>query len=185
MSSRWKPTCCESPRWRALSKMSDQKNGSENKNASCKACQERRSFIKAGVTSLVVAGSGATIFGYEFLFPNVLYEPSPIVNAGKVDRYPKGSVTADPQAGLYIVHGSEGIFTLSAVCTHLGCLTTWKPDLGIIACPCHGSKFRSDGTKIEGPAPRPLVWLKTSVSDEGDLLVDRSAPLAQKEYVRV
>ena len=44
-------------------------------------------------------------------------------------------------------------------CTHLGCLTAWKPELGIIACPCHGSKFTSSeaaqaGDKIEGPAPR-------------------------------
>ena len=151
----------------------------------CEACQGRRRFIQAGVGSLVLAGCGAAVMGYEFLSPNVLYEPSPIVNAGKVDRYPKGSVTTDPQNGLYIVHGPEGIYAMSAVCTHLGCLTTWKPESGTIACPCHGSKFRTDGTKIEGPAPKPLPWLKTQISDEGDLLVDRSAPLAQKEYVRV
>ena len=44
---------------------------------------------------------------------------------------------------------TQGIYTLSAVCTHLGCLTAWKPELGIIACPCHGSKFHIDGVKIE------------------------------------
>jgi cytochrome b6-f complex iron-sulfur subunit len=73
---------------------------------------------------------------------------------------------------------------MSAVCTHLGCLTAWKEELGIVACPCHGSKFTRDGTKIEGPAPRPLVWLKAWISDEGDLLVDRSSPLDQKQFVR-
>jgi cytochrome b6-f complex iron-sulfur subunit len=144
----------------------------------------RESFVKIGVTSLCVACSGAAVFGYEFLSPNVLYEPSPIANAGKPDRYAPGTVTQDLQSGIYIVHGSEGIYAMSAVCTHLGCLTAWKPELGIIACPCHGSKFTRDGTRFDGPAPRPLVWLKAWISDEGDLLVDRSVPLEQKQFVR-
>lgn len=148
------------------------------------ACDRRQAFVKIGVASMAVACSGAAVFGYEFLAPNVLYEPSPIVNAGKPDGFPPGSVTQDQQSGVYIVHGPEGIYAMSAVCTHLGCLTAWKPELGIVACPCHGSKFTRDGTKIEGPAPRPLVWLKAWVNEDGDLLVDRSETLAQKQFVR-
>ena len=144
----------------------------------------RRQFVQIGIGSICVACAGATVFGYEFLSPNVLYEPSPIVNAGKPERYPPGSVTQDLQSGIYIVHGPEGIYAMSAVCTHLGCLTAWKPELGIVACPCHGSKFNRDGSKIEGPAPRPLRWLQASLSDEGDLLVDRSQELTRKQYVR-
>ena len=151
----------------------------------CTTCNRRQAFVKLGVGSIGVAFSGAAVFGYEFLSPNVLYEPSPIVDSGKPDQYPLGSVTQDMQAGLYIVHGPEGIYAMSAVCTHLGCLTAWNSELGIVACPCHGSKFTRDGTKIEGPAPRPLIWLRASLSDEGDLLVDRSAPLERKEFVRV
>jgi len=147
-------------------------------------CSRRQAFVRMGAGSLVVACTGAAVFGYEFLAPNVLYEPSPITNAGKPDRYPLGSVTQDLQSGIYIVHGPEGLYAMSAVCTHLGCLTAWKPELGIVACPCHGSKFNRDGTKIEGPAPRPLIWLKAWISDEGDLLVDRSEPLARKQFVR-
>src|SRR5450631_380001 len=119
------------------------------------------------------------------LVPQCALRTFAIVDAGKPDQYPLGSVTQDLQSGIYVVHGPEGIYAMSAVCTHLGCLTAWNPDLGIVACPCHGSKFTRDGTKIEGPAPRPLVWLRTSLSDEGDLLVDRSAPLERKEFVRI
>jgi len=151
----------------------------------CKGCSGRRAFVKLGVGSIAAASSGALVFGYEFLSPNVLYEPSPIVDAGKPDRYPLGSVTQDVAAEIYIVHGPEGIYAMSAVCTHLGCLTVWNADLGIVACPCHGSKFTRDGTKIEGPAPRPLVWLQTSLNDEGDLLVDRSAALERKAFVKI
>lgn len=153
-------------------------------DGSCKGCTRRGAFVKLGVGSIAVASSGALVFGYEFLSPNVLYEPSPIVNAGKPDRYPPGSVTQDLETGIYIVHGPEGIYAMSAVCTHLGCLTVWNEQLGIVACPCHGSKFQRDGTKIEGPAPRPLIWLQTSLNEDGELLVDRSIEMQGKEFVK-
>ncbi len=145
----------------------------------------RQFFVKLGVGSIVAAGAGTALFAYQYLSPNVLYEPSPVVNEGKPDHYPPESVTMDPAAGIYVVRGAEGFYALSAVCTHLGCLTAYKPELGIIACPCHGSKFRTDGTKIEGPAPKPLPWLRVWVSDEGDLMVDRSAVLPERQYVRI
>jgi len=144
----------------------------------------RDSFVKLGLGSVAVACCGAAVFGYEFLSPNVLYEASPIANLGKPDRFPPDSVTSDPVAEVYIVHAAEGLYALSAICTHLGCITAWKPDLGIIACPCHGSKFNRLGTRIDGPAPRPLPRLKVWVSDEGDLLVDRSTISTPDQFVR-
>src|SRR5579872_3484206 len=123
---------------------------------------DRRSFfVKLGLGSLSIATAGTAVFAYQFLSPNVLYEPSPIINAGKPESYPLDSVTLDVNSGIYIIHAREGFFSLSAVCTHLGCLTAWKPELGMIACPCHGSKFsvfgskKTPGEKIEGPAPKP------------------------------
>ncbi len=115
----------------------------------------------------------------------MLYEPSPITNAGKADQYPSGSVTTLAEAGVYLIHGPQGFYALSATCTHLGCRTAWAPELGIIACPCHGSKFNTDGIKIAGPAPKPLPWLKVWVNDEGDLMVDTSATVAEKQFLRV
>jgi cytochrome b6-f complex iron-sulfur subunit len=145
----------------------------------------RQFFVKLGLGSLSIAAAGTTVFAYQFLSPNVLFEPSPIVNAGKPESYSLDSVTLDVNSGIYLVHAKEGFFALSAVCTHLGCLTAWKPELGIIACPCHGSKFSREGVKQEGPAPRPLPWLRTWVSDDGDLMVDRSTNIRPFEFVRV
>src|SRR5574340_646367 len=105
----------------------------------------RRNFlVKVGLGSVAVAALGSSVFAYQYLSPNVLYEPSPVVDAGKPDEYPLDSVTLDPQTAIYVVHSKEGFYALSATCTHLGCLTAFKPDLGIIACPCHGSKFHKD-----------------------------------------
>lgn len=145
----------------------------------------RRLFVKIGVGSIAVAAIGTTMFGYQYLYPNVLYEPSPIVNAGKPDHYPADSVTLDPATAIYVVHSAEGFYALSATCTHLGCLTAYKPELGIIACPCHGSKFQINGKKIAGPAPKPLPWLKMWLNDDGELMVDRSTVVRPQQLVRV
>jgi cytochrome b6-f complex iron-sulfur subunit len=145
----------------------------------------REFFIKVGGTSLAVAGAGLCVFGVRYLSPNVLYEPSPVVSAGKPEHYAANSVTLDPRLGVFIVRSAEGFYALNAVCTHLGCLTVWKPEAGVIACPCHGSTFQRDGSVIAGPAPRPLPWLKMWMADDGSLMVDRATIVPpQNEYVR-
>lgn len=151
-----------------------EKNAGEGESADL----NRRRFIKFGTTSLAVVGLGACVFGVEYLSPNVLYEPSPVVNAGKPEHYPVDSVTLDLRASIFVVHGKEGFYALSAVCTHLGCLSVWRQDAGVIACPCHGSSFQRDGSVIAGPAPRPLPWLKMWLGEDGSLMVDRSTQVA-------
>src|ERR1035438_8497909 len=138
----------------------------------------RQFFVKVGITSVALVAGGGGVFAYQYLAPNVLYEPSPTVNAGKPDRYPPDSVTLDIENAIYVVRSPQGFYALSAVCTHLGCLTVYKPESGTIACPCHGSEFRRDGKVTAGPAPRPLPWLKMWFGDDGVLMVDRSVTMA-------
>ena len=163
--------------------MTDEKKTSGT--ASVTDLNRRQFFVRLGLGSLGIAAAGTTVFAYQFLSPNVLYEPSPIINAGKPESFPMDSVTLDVNSGIYIIHSKEGFFSLSAVCTHLGCLTAWKPDLGIIACPCHGSRFKPEGDKIEGPAPKPLPWKRMWITEDGDLMVDRSTDIRPLQFVRV
>jgi Rieske Fe-S protein len=55
----------------------------------------------------------------------------------------------------YRAPGGE-LFAVSPVCTHLGCKVRWNSVETSWDCPCHGSRFRPDGTVIEGPALTPL-----------------------------
>jgi len=149
------------------------------------ASLDRRKFVKVGSASLAMAGIGAGVFGFRYLAPNVLYEPSPVVSMGKPEHFPVGSVTLDPRFGIYVVHEPDGFYALSAICTHLGCLTSWKPETGVIACPCHGTNFQPDGKVVAGPAPKPLPWLKLWLNEDGNLMVDRATNIdAHSELVQ-
>ncbi|MGE5322165.1 MAG: ubiquinol-cytochrome c reductase iron-sulfur subunit [Actinomycetota bacterium] len=150
-----------------------------------KDAERREFFAKLGMGSLIVAAMGTGLFTYEYFSPNVLFEPSPIIKAGKPDQFPPGTVTLDPKTRIYLINGPKGFYALSAICTHLGCLTAWKPELNLIACPCHGSRFNRDGVKVAGPAPKPLPWLKIWLSEDGYLMVDRSTHLKGEEFLRV
>src|ERR1700740_2745575 len=86
----------------------------------------RQFFLKLGLGSMGIAAAGTAVFAYQFLSPNVLYEPSPVVNMGKPESYQPDSVTLDVDARIFVIHAKEGFFALNAVCTHLGCLTAWK-----------------------------------------------------------
>ena len=154
--------------------------------------------VKTRRAFLAAAGTAGVCYAAALAYPVYRYLASPSemalsasavteVTLKDAQKLPTGSVLMfkfGPSPAMLIHHEDGRWIALTAVCTHLGCLTAWKPELGIVACPCHGSKFTRDGVKIEGPAPRPLPWLRAWINEDGDLLVDRSETLAQKQFVR-
>jgi Rieske Fe-S protein len=75
-------------------------------------------------------------------------------------------IPADVPTGLSVVESAVvyreaggGIHAFSGRCTHLGC----RIDRVIgdeAVCPCHGSRYKPDGTVAAGPAARPLRRLR-------------------------
>ena len=130
------------------------------------------SRIGVGACAVAVAGSGVVTL--DFLNPKVLFEPPTTFNAGSPLDYPDGTVRFDRERKAYVVGGDGGIYAMTAVCTHLGCITRYVSDENAIACPCHGSRFDLEGNVTHGPAPRPLPWLEVKLDDKGNLIVDTS-----------
>ena len=146
----------------------------------------RRDFLSSiTLGALGVAGLGGTALTYQYFSPNVLFEPSTTFRAGNPDLYPVNSVTFLQEQQVYIVRTSGGFYAVSAVCTHLGCVTQWKPETNMIACPCHGSKFTPEGKKLEGPAPRPLPHYAISITADGELLVDKLQTIKAEQVLKV
>jgi len=61
-----------------------------------------------------------------------------------------------PKSKLWISNTESGVMAFYKVCTHLGCLYTWRDQENKFVCPCHGSQFTAQGDYIQGPAPRSL-----------------------------
>ena len=148
---------------------------SERRESPDPAGTSRRDFLtRIGGGACAVAGAGSLVVTLDFLKPKVLFEPPTIFRAGSALDYPDGTVRFNREQRAYVIGGGGGVFALSAVCTHLGCITRYLSDEKAIACPCHGSRFDLEGNVVHGPAPRALPWLEVTADAAGNLVVDSS-----------
>jgi ubiquinol-cytochrome c reductase iron-sulfur subunit len=72
------------------------------------------------------------------------------------------------------------ILVLVGICTHLGCVPSYKPEIGSLSpdwqggfyCPCHGSKYDLSGRVYKGaPAPENLAVPPYQFLDKNKLLI--------------
>jgi menaquinol-cytochrome c reductase iron-sulfur subunit len=135
-----------------------------------------------------VAGFGAqaAILVRSFV-PNVTYDPPSTVKVGRPESFADG-FTFLPDRRVFIARDGKAFRAVSAVCTHLGCTVraeaVEEPDttdpagrrqlqVYQFSCPCHGSRYRADGSNLSGPAPRPLATFRLTLApDDGQLVVD-------------
>ncbi len=84
--------------------------------------------------------------------------------SGKLDLKPgEGRVIVRDGKRLAVSCGQDGrCQAVSATCTHLGCTVGWNSAEKTWDCPCHGSRFKSTGEVMNGPAITPLKRLPMS-----------------------
>jgi Rieske Fe-S protein len=87
-----------------------------------------------------------------------------------------GEAYVPPGRAVAVFRDGEGVYAVSLVCTHLGCIV--KPTAAGFECPCHGSRFGPDGSVTKGPAPKALPWLGVSVASNA-VTVDEDAVVPQ------
>ena len=68
-----------------------------------------------------------------------------------------GAIVRDGMAQAAVHRDERGeLHALSARCTHMGCIVQWNAAERSWDCPCHGSRFGTDGRVLQGPAVSPL-----------------------------
>jgi Rieske Fe-S protein len=140
----------------------------------------RKTFLVAGLAVGAAALAACTTYGKkltENTGPSPTQAPStpgtPPAAAAPTNGLAK---TADVAVGSGVIVGdvvitqpSSGVFHgFSTTCTHAGCAVT-EVRGGTINCPCHGSRFKLDGSVANGPATRPLE--AKTVAVQGDSIV--------------
>jgi cytochrome b6-f complex iron-sulfur subunit len=156
------------------------------KTAAAEEGVSRRGFLKwttVGWVAFSAACTSGLVASTRFLFPNVLFEPPQSFKVGFPSEYSVGEVDTrwKDAFGVWVVRNSEGFYALIAVCTHLGCSPNWLAAENKFKCPCHGSGFYASGVNFEGPAPRPLERARIVLSDDGQILVDKSVKFQQEK----
>ncbi len=64
-----------------------------------------------------------------------------------------GAIVEKDQSKIAAYRNEAGELTLvSAVCPHMKCIVSWNNAEKTWDCPCHGTRFKPDGTVLEGPA---------------------------------
>lgn len=136
----------------------------------CDRCVSRRAFIAhaaaGGLAAASVACGDGFISGTATPVPRLPPNKPPsgqvVVVVADVPELANVGVLVKV-ASFYAAKrtGAESFEAFSMACTHEGCLTDLVGGQ-TFECPCHGSRFDSDGSVIVGPAMRSLQTLPTS-----------------------
>ena len=134
----------------------------------------RREFVANLVlTAAGFLGIGALAARFlQYLYPVVPAEEIVEVPAGRRDVVPAGGgiVLSVPTGQVALVDAGGELRAFSAVCTHLGCIVRWEPEMEHLYCACHGGMFDRGGQVVGGPPPRPLPQYPVEVR-EGQVFV--------------
>ncbi len=147
--------------------------------------ESRRKILRRLGWGAFFATLGAGIAGsLRFFYPRVLFEPPTTFKIGTLDEYPGGQADKFGVVSInekfmesqrvWIVRETDKLYAIFGKCTHLGCTPKWFPEDRQFKCPCHGSKYYSNGVNFAGPAPRPMDRYGISQMEDGRIVVNKA-----------
>jgi len=140
----------------------------------------RRTILRVSLGLVGLLGLGAVV---KFLG----YQPAPANPTHVILKTPQdyqvGSATSLPEAKAWLFRDKQGLYAISAVCTHLGCMVNFAKDQ--FECPCHGSLYNASGYVLKGPARLPLNYLALTLSPEGAVVLDTRANVPPDQRLAV
>jgi nitrite reductase/ring-hydroxylating ferredoxin subunit len=96
--------------------------------------------------------------------------------AGNLSTTKIGTLLVVPNAPVILGRDAQGLYAMTISCPHQGCDVT--PQGNALYCPCHGSRFDSNGGVVKGPARSPLVHFAVSVDAAGNITVHLGSTVA-------
>jgi len=157
-------------------------NSNQNGTSTAKPLSRRDALAKLAAGSAALAAITALLVFLRVPIPSSLRERT-LVRLGNPDRFPFNTFTFVHEKNIFIYRTREGFKALSALCPHLGCVIT-SAGRGF-RCPCHGSTFDASGRVLDGPAPKPLSWLKVGLAPDGQITVDTSERVSGEQFLRM
>ena|ERR1035437_3516854 len=149
----------------------------QDKGEACKLIMDqdkeisRRDFLKLTAIGACVTAWAMTLAGlFKFPMPALLPDISNKFKIGAPEDFPVGTTKVFPDKNVIVFRDEIGLFAISQVCTHLGCIVAQTAQG--FSCPCHGSRYDEQGQVVHGPAPRALDWFEISQLPSGKLVVD-------------
>jgi Rieske Fe-S protein len=124
---------------------------------------ERRTLLKGGA-------AGTLLVALPVACNNTVSPPTGPVSAGNVSDTMVGALRAVPGEAVFLGRDSDGLFAVSAACTHAGCMLSVTSGEEL-ACPCHGSLFDANGAVLRGPARTALPHFKVDVAADGSITI--------------
>jgi len=152
----------------------------------------RRQFCVVTGAGLVAGacGNGATMNGgNDLAVPDDLAMPvitdmadtnCPVngkLNAGPQSALLVGHARFFPCAQMFVLRDTLGIYAMTAVCTHEGCIVNFVGAQQGFLCPCHTSTYDFNGMVTSPPAPHPLQHYSCALDGADNIIVDRFVPV--------
>jgi ubiquinol-cytochrome c reductase iron-sulfur subunit len=134
---------------------------------------KRRDFLGMSLAALAAVGTGASLVGMKQALdplPSVMAAGFTTVDIAEAELTPGIPKTFTwrgkpvfilekteemPKWDGDLVIADKRYTVVIGICTHLGCIPSWKTDRW--KCACHGGEFNVNGQQIFGPPPKPFL----------------------------